>query len=223
MVPPGAAGPGGDAGAGGGEGDGEDHAGHKRKRNLRTCAGEVWEDATLDDWPAGDIRIFCGDLGNEVTDESLAAAFRRYASFARAKVIKEKKTHKSRGYGFISFLDPMDALAALKVRDTRSLGKRVRYSSGTSCCVTGPGSRSADRRALPSLSLLRLLKTRQINGLSPSSLQEMNGQYIGNRPVRLRRAEIGEKDLKEVRKRDRDDDARLKKTVRASGAPVGLR
>ena len=32
-------------------------------------AGEVWEDETMDSWPENDFRIFCGNLGNEVTDE----------------------------------------------------------------------------------------------------------------------------------------------------------
>lgn len=35
---------------------------------------------------AGDFRLFCGDLGNEVTDEMLGSAFRKYKSFAKAKV-----------------------------------------------------------------------------------------------------------------------------------------
>ena len=32
-------------------------------------AGSVWEDDTMDAWPENDFRIFCGNLGNEVTDE----------------------------------------------------------------------------------------------------------------------------------------------------------
>ncbi len=42
-------------------------------------------------------RIFCGDLGNEVTDEILATAFRKYSSFLKARVIRDKRTGKSRG------------------------------------------------------------------------------------------------------------------------------
>lgn len=96
-----------------------------------------------------------------MTDETLAAAFRRYKSFAKARVVKDRKTHKPRGYGFVSLLDPLDALAALK---------------------------------------------------------EVNGSYIGNRPVSLKRAELGEKDLGEVRRREREEAARL-----ASAAGGGAR
>lgn len=48
---------------------------------------QVWEDSSLADWDPNDFRIFCGDLGNEVSDELLAKAFRKYPSFLRAKVM----------------------------------------------------------------------------------------------------------------------------------------
>lgn len=63
----------------------------------------MWEDPSLAEWDPNDFRIFCGDLGNEVSDELLAKAFRKYPSFQKAKVIRESKTNKSKGYGFVSF------------------------------------------------------------------------------------------------------------------------
>jgi RNA recognition motif-containing protein len=66
---------------------------------------------------AGDYRIFCGDLGNEVSDELLAKAFRRYPSFQKAKVVREKRTNKSKGYGFVSFKDPQDFIRACREMD----------------------------------------------------------------------------------------------------------
>jgi hypothetical protein len=120
----------GDGAAGGGadgDGDGDGSGvGAKRKRlgTLRACAGEVWEDKTLLEWAEGDFRLWAGDLGNEVNDDVLAAAFRRFPSFARAKVVRDSATHKSRGYGFVSFLDPKDALAALKEMHGQYVGNR---------------------------------------------------------------------------------------------------
>lgn len=35
-----------------------------------------------------DFRIFVGDLGNEVTDNMLANAFKQYPSFQKARVIR---------------------------------------------------------------------------------------------------------------------------------------
>lgn len=58
----------------------------KNKGILREAAGKRWRDATLDEWPENDHRIFVGDLGNEVNDDVLGKAFQKYASFAKAKV-----------------------------------------------------------------------------------------------------------------------------------------
>lgn len=55
------------------------------------------------EWDPNDFRIFCGDLGNEVSDELLAKAFRKYPSFQKAKVVRDSRTNKSKGFGFVSF------------------------------------------------------------------------------------------------------------------------
>uniref|UniRef100_A0A8B9Z9V3 RNA-binding protein 42 n=1 Tax=Buteo japonicus TaxID=224669 RepID=A0A8B9Z9V3_9AVES len=61
-----------------------------------------------------DFRIFCGDLGNEVNDDILGRAFGRYPSFLKAKVIRDKRTGKTKGYGFVSFKDPNDYVRAMR-------------------------------------------------------------------------------------------------------------
>ena len=45
-------------------------------------------------------RIFCGDLGNEVTDDTLTRVFTKYPSFQKARVVRDKNTMKSRGLVF---------------------------------------------------------------------------------------------------------------------------
>ena len=61
-----------------------------------------------------DFRIFCGDLGNDVNDDTLARAFSRFPSFIKAKVIRDKYTKKTKGYGFVSFKDPHDFMQAMR-------------------------------------------------------------------------------------------------------------
>jgi RNA recognition motif-containing protein len=61
-----------------------------------------------------DFRIFCGDLGKEVNDDMLSRAFSKYPSFVKAKVIRDKRTLKTKGYGFVSFKDPNDFVLAMK-------------------------------------------------------------------------------------------------------------
>lgn len=98
---------------------------------MRKAAGDMWEDATLADWPDNDYRLFCGNLGNEVSDEVLANAFRKYASFARARVIRDKRTMKTKGFGFVSFLNPNDYLKAFNEMNGKYVGNRpVKISKG---------------------------------------------------------------------------------------------
>lgn len=91
---------------------------------LRKASGKIWRDPTLEDWPREDYRLFCGDLGNEVTDDLLANAFRKYSSFQKAKVIRDKRTGKTKGYGFVSFSAPEDMVAALRDVNGRYVGNR---------------------------------------------------------------------------------------------------
>lgn len=77
----------------------------RNKKILRKAAGKVWEDQTLEEWPDNDYRIFCGNLGNEVNDDVLANAFKKYQSFVKARVVRDKKTLKSKGFGFVSMMN----------------------------------------------------------------------------------------------------------------------
>ena len=61
-----------------------------------------------------DFRLFCGDLGNEVTDDLLIRAFNKYPSFLRARVVRDKRSGKTRGYGFVSFKDSQDYIRAMR-------------------------------------------------------------------------------------------------------------
>lgn len=89
--------------------------GKKQKKMLRQAGGIIWEDNTLmNDWDPDDFRIFCGDLGNDVTDDVLARAFNRFPTFQKAKVVRDKRTNKTKGYGFVSFKDPQDFARAMK-------------------------------------------------------------------------------------------------------------
>jgi len=96
----------------------------KKKAYVRQAAGEEWVDDHLADWPEDDFRLFCGDLGNDVTDDMLTQAFNKYKSFLKAKVVRNKTTGKSRGYGFISFGDPQEYLKATREMNGKYIGGR---------------------------------------------------------------------------------------------------
>ncbi|XP_005190566.1 RNA-binding protein 42 [Musca domestica] len=96
----------------------------KDRKTVRVAGGQVWEDSSLADWPDDDFRIFCGDLGNDVNDEVLTRTFNKYPSFQRARVIRDKRTGKSKGFGFVSFREPQDFIRAMKEMDGRYVGSR---------------------------------------------------------------------------------------------------
>ncbi|KAI7227749.1 hypothetical protein KC330_g8247 [Hortaea werneckii] len=80
-----------------------DH-GDKKKTVVRKGGGQTWEDQTLLEWDPTQFRIMVGNLAGEVTDDSLAKAFANYG-VSKARVVRDKRTTKSRGYGFVSFTD----------------------------------------------------------------------------------------------------------------------
>merc|ERR1719204_1688199 len=91
---------------------------------LREAAGKTWVDTSLDEWPKDDFRIFVGDLGNEVSDATLSAAFSKYSSFRMAKVIRDNRNGKTKGFGFVSLMDASEYLRALKEMDRKYVGSQ---------------------------------------------------------------------------------------------------
>jgi hypothetical protein len=94
------------------------------KKFVRKAADEVWVDNSLQEWPENDYRIFVGDLGKEVTTEMLGKTYSHYKSYAKAKVIRNKGDNKTKGFGFVSFLDPNDCIAAIREMNGKYLGTR---------------------------------------------------------------------------------------------------
>jgi hypothetical protein len=90
---------------------------------LRKAAGKIWVDTKLLEWPENDFRIFVGNLGKDVNDSMLSAAFKRYASFEMAKVMKSKDG-KTRGYGFVSLGSAQDGAIALREMQGQYIGSR---------------------------------------------------------------------------------------------------
>ncbi|KAL1840636.1 hypothetical protein VTJ49DRAFT_244 [Mycothermus thermophilus] len=89
-------------------------AAEKKKTVYREGGGKKWQDDTLLEWDPSHLRLFVGNLAGETTDESLLKAFSRWKSVQKAKVIRDKRTSKSKGFGFVSFSDPEDFFQAAK-------------------------------------------------------------------------------------------------------------
>ncbi|KAF1983549.1 RNA-binding domain-containing protein [Aulographum hederae CBS 113979] len=94
----------------------------KKPTVLREGGGQKWQDASLLEWDPTHHRLFIGNLAGEVTDESLYKAFSKYTSLSKARVIRDKKTTKSKGYGFVSFATGDDYFAAAKEMAGKYIG-----------------------------------------------------------------------------------------------------
>jgi hypothetical protein len=99
-----------------------DRPAEKKLTVVRESGGQVWDDQTLLEWDPAHFRLFVGDLAGEVTDETLFKAFSKYPTLVKARVIRDKKTTKSKGYGFISFSHQDDFLKSWKEMNGKYIG-----------------------------------------------------------------------------------------------------
>ncbi|KAL2313057.1 RNA-binding protein [Schizosaccharomyces pombe] len=99
---------------------------------VRKAGGQVWEDPTLLEWDPNHFRLFVGNLGNDVNDESLYQAFSEYPSLVKTKVVRDREG-KTRGFGFVSFKDSDQFLKAWREKNGKYIGSRpVKLSRATS-------------------------------------------------------------------------------------------
>ena len=89
---------------------------------VRSGGGTQWTDSSLLEWDPAHFRIFVGNLAGEVTDESLLKAFSRWPSVQKARVVRDKRTSKSKGFGFVSFSDGDDFFRAAREMQGKYIG-----------------------------------------------------------------------------------------------------
>jgi len=70
-------------------------------------------------------KLFVGGLAWATDDASLRSAFEQYGEVTDAKVITDRETGRSRGFGFVTFEDGSDADAAREALHESSLDDRV--------------------------------------------------------------------------------------------------
>jgi RNA recognition motif. (a.k.a. RRM, RBD, or RNP domain) len=92
------------------------------KTVQRAGGGTTWQDPSLLEWDPAHFRIFVGNLAGEVTDDSLLKAFSKYTSVQKARVIRDKRTTKSKGYGFVSFTSSDDYFQAAREMQGKYIG-----------------------------------------------------------------------------------------------------
>jgi len=70
-------------------------------------------------------KLYVGNLAYSIRDNDLEQAFGQYGSVASAKVMMERDTDRSKGFGFVEMSSEAEALAAIEGLNGHSLGGRA--------------------------------------------------------------------------------------------------
>ena len=70
-------------------------------------------------------KLYVGGLSWDTTDASLRKAFALYGEITEAKVISDRDTGRSRGFGFVTFVRDEDAKTAIGKMHGTSLDGRT--------------------------------------------------------------------------------------------------
>lgn len=71
-------------------------------------------------------KLFVGSIAWATTDDSLRAAFEAFGEVLDAKVITDRFTGRSRGFGFVTMANEEDAKAAIEGLNEKELdGRKV--------------------------------------------------------------------------------------------------
>ncbi len=74
-------------------------------------------------------KLFVGNLDWEVDSDELSSVFSKVGTVIDVVVLKDRETHKSRGFGFVTFDDAHDCDVAIKELDNLELrGRKIRVS-----------------------------------------------------------------------------------------------
>jgi RNA recognition motif-containing protein len=73
----------------------------------------------------GPVKLFVGGMSWDTTTEGLRDAFSRFGKIVDVMVIVDRATGRSRGFGFVTFENAIDAGAAVKAMDGAELEGRT--------------------------------------------------------------------------------------------------
>ena len=71
------------------------------------------------------MHIFVGNLAFTTTEEELAQLFHPYGEIASVRIMTDRETGRSRGFGFVEMPDAIQAQAAIAGLNGTALGGRT--------------------------------------------------------------------------------------------------
>ncbi|KAI9381114.1 hypothetical protein POPTR_015G057400v4 [Populus trichocarpa] len=77
-------------------------------------------------------KIFIGGISFQTDDNGLKEAFDKYGNVVEARIIMDRDTGRSRGFGFVTYTSSEEASSAIQAMDGQDLhGRRVRVNYAT--------------------------------------------------------------------------------------------
>ena len=69
-------------------------------------------------------KIYVGNLGFSITNEALSEKFAQYGTVSSAKIIMDKDTNQSKGFGFVEMSSTAEASKAINALNGTDFGGR---------------------------------------------------------------------------------------------------
>jgi nucleolin len=94
-------------------------------------------------------ELFVKNISFNTTEKELAEAFQKYGDVEESKIVTDKQTGKSRGFGFLKFYSKKSAVEAMNDADNITVGGRnllIRYSNDKNSDFKGSGSNNTGKK-----------------------------------------------------------------------------
>jgi RNA recognition motif-containing protein len=69
--------------------------------------------------------VFVGNIAWQTSEQDLGDAFARYGPVSSVKIIQDRETGRSKGFGFVEFSDPSCIENACRQMDGQEIGGRA--------------------------------------------------------------------------------------------------
>lgn len=70
------------------------------------------------------MNIYVGNLSYRMTEEELEATFSPFGEVIRVKIVKDRETHRSKGFGFVEMQDSEAGNKAIEELNGKEVGGR---------------------------------------------------------------------------------------------------
>ena len=71
------------------------------------------------------MNIYVGNLSYRTTEAELKEAFAQFGGVRRAKIVKDRETDRSKGFGFVEMDDANEGQKAIDALNEKELGGRT--------------------------------------------------------------------------------------------------